>query len=406
MASEPKQTIKDYLEKANVFQILHTAVKDLTLAHPDDPLQFLSSWFANKNPPRVLIITGEDDSADQIGVDIAQKFNVAPLWLKDIKESAPTATRAELAEKVITKLSAMKEGYVLTGFPQTRSQAFMLQDHGVIPTHVIITQGAQLDAFRPLYPKALCFPADTAAAVAFVGAGQVPDVRPEATHRVFLFGPPGSGVSTVATRLTEEPGIEAALTMQQVLYAEVAACTEAGRKLHPYTKRHINHRGEVDFDVDIATISSRGHDALIAEIAAARLGRTQGWVVHGKWPMNMNQVKLLGKHGATPTRVIMLAVPDEVCIDRLVNRRVDPLRGVMVHPDDPEWDERCLEFIQRPEDELSTVQERMAAYHRWPLLAHVNNTAEIVDGVGSREEVLARVLAVLRRPAIGGGGLV
>ncbi len=348
-----------------------------------------------------IVAPPEVDVSDYIS-ELSKTYKLNPIWYKDVQESNPNATRAELAETIVEKLSGITDGFVIGNFPQTRAQACMVQERRLVPTHVVIITGDNAEAMAPLikfYPNALNDPADPAAVVRLCGAAPEPTMRPLGQQRVFVIGPPGSGVGTIAARLAREPDVEEAITVQQLVYREVSAATPAGRTLHPYLTKKINHRGEIDYDVDVIDLSRRGHDELIAQVAAAALEKLDGWAVYGSWPENMNQFKLIRKIGVEPTRMLIMDCSDEVCLDRLTARRVNPDTGVVVHPADPEWRPEFEEFSQRPEDSVYAVKQRLAAYkERTMNPAALGKIAVVVDAEGTRDEVTTRVMQQLRAP--------
>lgn len=119
-------------------------------------------------------------------------------------------------------------------------------------------------------------------------------------------------------------------------------------------------------------------DEIIVEIVRQRLCkedvRNKGWLLDG-FPRTRNQALAMQAAGLIPQLFVLLAVPDEVVIERIEGRRVDPVtRKVyhLTHNPPPQHDAEVLERLQqRADDTRDAVRRRLATYHR--------NCAEIVE---------------------------
>jgi adenylate kinase len=99
--------------------------------------------------------------------------------------------------------------------------------------------------------------------------------------------------------------------------------------------------------------------------------------------------------------VISLVVPDDVIVDRLSKRRVDPTTGENYHLDfkPPPPDLPRDRIIQRDDDQPEVIRQRLEEYRRdtRPVQEFYRERGLLteIDGVGPFEEVHDRILATL-----------
>ena len=102
--------------------------------------------------------------------------------------------------------------------------------------------------------------------------------------------------------------------------------------------------------------------------------------------------------------VLLIEVPQEHLVERIVNRRMDEATGRIYHlkyDPPPEG----LVVVQRPDDKEETVAKRLTAYEAMTsaLIPYYRERGLLrsVNGVGSPAEVTERILGVL---GVGNGG--
>jgi adenylate kinase len=184
-----------------------------------------------------------------------------------------------------------------------------------------------------------------------------------------LFGPPGSGKGTQASRVSARLRVPHVAT-GDILRAEVAAATPLGREAEPIMQAGLL----VPDDLIVRVIESR-----LAEPDASR-----GVLLDG-FPRTVPQAqsldRMLGKSGKHVHLVLCLDVPEQVLVDRLLGRAREEGRA---------------------DDNLDTIQTRLDVYRRdtAPVLDHYRSSGvriEEVDGDARIEEVTRRVYTAMER---------
>lgn len=213
--------------------------------------------------------------------------------------------------------------------------------------------------------------------------------------RVILLGAPGAGKGTQARFITEKFGIPQ-ISTGDMLRAAVKAGTPLGLKV----KGVMESGGLVSDDIIIDLIKER-----ITQPDCAR-----GFLFDG-FPRTIPQAEALREAGVNIDHVLEIAVDDEEIVSRLSGRRVHPASGRVYHTEhNPpkvagKDDETGEELIQREDDKEETVRHRLSVYHSQtkPLVDFYGKLAETtgtpkysrVEGVGSVDEITAKVLAAL-----------
>lgn len=209
--------------------------------------------------------------------------------------------------------------------------------------------------------------------------------------RIVFLGAPGAGKGTQARRLEERKGWPQVST-GDLLRAAVAAGTPLGQKAKAA--------------MDAGELVS---DQLVMQLLDERLGHDDcegGFILDG-FPRNHSQARLLGelleRSGQQLDAVLMLEVDHGVLMKRLTGRRTCSATGKLlnIHFSPPEElaASRAAggELIHRDDDREETIANRLAVYERQtrPLLEHYAGLLRRVDGLGSPDEVFARVSAAL-----------
>jgi adenylate kinase len=184
--------------------------------------------------------------------------------------------------------------------------------------------------------------------------------------RLVLFGAPGSGKGTQATRLKQDLGIPH-ISTGDLLRAEIKAESELGKKAKSI--------------MDAGQLLS---DDIMLGIIEERLGQPDakpGFILDG-YPRNLAQAEaldgVLARIGQPLDVVIKLEVPNDAIIDRCVVR---------------------FNKEGRPDDNPDTVKKRLAIYadQTAPVAEFYakRGKLKVVDGVGELDEVTGRIKAAL-----------
>ena len=213
-----------------------------------------------------------------------------------------------------------------------------------------------------------------------------------------MTGPPGAGKGTQSAMLTRQLGAPS-ISTGDMLREEVRRKTALGSE----AKRHMD-KGELV------------PDAVIIGVIEERLRQpdcTLGFILDG-FPRTVAQGealdRVLGALERSIDQVVSLAVPNEELIKRLSGRRTCRECGMLYHiifdpPTNAGICNKCNgDLYQRDDDHEDIIASRLEVYAREtaPLLEYYRARGLLaeVDGIGGREDILARVLERLSvRPA-------
>jgi len=186
--------------------------------------------------------------------------------------------------------------------------------------------------------------------------------------RLVLLGPPGSGKGTQAARLKEKLNIPH-ISTGDLLRAEVAAATPLGLQA-----KEVMARGDlVSDEILLGMLESRLGQADVAN----------GFILDG-YPRNLAQAAaldgLLTKIGQPLDAVVQLDVGTDLLVERIAGR---------------------AKAEGREDDNPESVRKRLQVYNdsTAPVIGYFADRGKLarVDGVGSLDEVLARISAALAR---------
>jgi len=216
---------------------------------------------------------------------------------------------------------------------------------------------------------------------------------------MILLGPPGAGKGTQGRRLSADFDIPS-ISTGDILREAVRNGTDLGLQ----AKRHMDSGGLVP-------------DALVDAIVRDRLSRDDcrvGFILDG-YPRTVGQAEFLQKEYAGEGMrflAIGIQVPDQALIRRLTGRRSCPQCGKIYHVDanPSRKGERCDEcdamLMQRKDDTVEVVQERLNVYHRStrPLIEYYRERGAYVEvpGEGPVEEIYAKMRAIVAKHLPGG----
>ena len=202
--------------------------------------------------------------------------------------------------------------------------------------------------------------------------------------RIVLLGAPGAGKGTQCKRIVAKYGL-LHLSSGDILRQERAAGTKLGKKAQSY--------------MDSGTLVP---DQIIVEMMVGAIKNTSetGFVLDG-FPRTVNQAEELDKAlvsaGQKIDTVLNLKVKREVVAQRMTGRRSCPQCGAVYHIENlkPKVEGICdnngTTLIQRPDDCLEVVANRLKTYHRQtePVVDYYkkNNTICDIDANEDADEV-------------------
>ena len=168
--------------------------------------------------------------------------------------------------------------------------------------------------------------------------------------RLIISGAPASGKGTQCERIIEQYGV-VHLSTGDMLRAAVKSRAPLGVQAEQYMQA-----GQLV------------PDHLIISIIVARLQESdcvaRGWMLDG-FPRSAVQAEALREAGFQPSHAIQLVVPDDILIQRVINRRLDPMTGKIYNIKDrpPESEEVAARVVQRPDDTEEVARKRLATYY-------------------------------------------
>ncbi len=213
------------------------------------------------------------------------------------------------------------------------------------------------------------------------------------TMRLVFMGPPGAGKGTQAKRLAAAYGLRH-ISTGDLIRAAIQNETPLGQKAKPYLETGQLVPDELVWELARAALAERHYDYFVLD-GFPRTVQQAEWLD-----------ELLRQVGRPLQMVLNLIVPDELIIKRLSRRRVHKITGENYHldfnPPPPDVDPSLI--IQRPDDRPEAIRRRLEVYRAThePLEQYYRACGLLVDvdGVGSMDEVSARIQAVLKAQGV------
>ncbi|HVP16390.1 MAG TPA: nucleoside monophosphate kinase [candidate division Zixibacteria bacterium] len=182
--------------------------------------------------------------------------------------------------------------------------------------------------------------------------------------RFIIFGPPGSGKGTYASRLQAKLGVDVIAT-GDLLREIMKEDTPLGRKVKGFVEKGLLGPSEV-----------------VTEVLKQRLAKSKGkkgFILDG-YPRTIEQAKALGKLTKIDA-IILLTVPEKIIIERLSSRRICKNCGEVYNirflkPKVEGVCDKCGgQLYQRSDDKPEVIKDRIAVYEKQtePVLKYYKN---------------------------------
>ncbi len=171
--------------------------------------------------------------------------------------------------------------------------------------------------------------------------------------RFIIFGPPGSGKGTYASRLQAKLGVDVIAT-GDLLREIMKEDTPLGRKVKAFVEKGL-----------------LGPDEVVTEVLKQRLEKSagkKGFILDG-FPRTIDQARALERL-AKIDGVILLTVPDHIIIERLSSRRICKNCGEVYNlrflkPKAEGVCDKCGgQLYQRSDDTAEVIKDRIAIYEK------------------------------------------
>ncbi|KAI9377573.1 hypothetical protein POPTR_019G078200v4 [Populus trichocarpa] len=201
-----------------------------------------------------------------------------------------------------------------------------------------------------------------------------------------ISGAPASGKGTQCELITKKYGL-VHIAAGDLLRAEIASGSENGKRAKEYMEK-----GQlVPNEIVVMMVKER---LLLPD------SQENGWLLDG-YPRSLLQATALKEFGFQPDLFILLEVNEEILVERVVGRRLDPVTGKIYHLkySPPETEEIAARLTQRFDDTEEKVKLRLQTHHQnveAVLLMYEDITLK-VNGNVPKEDVFAQIDGALTK---------
>lgn len=198
--------------------------------------------------------------------------------------------------------------------------------------------------------------------------------------KIMISGAPASGKGTQCELITQKYGL-VHISAGDLLRAEIASGSENGKLAKEYMEK-----GQLV------------PDEIVVMMVKDRLSQTDseknGWLLDG-YPRSSSQATALKGFGFQPDLFIVLEVPEDILIERVVGRRLDPVTGKIYHLkySPPETEEIAARLTQRFDDTEEKAKLRLKTHNQnvSDVLSMYDDITIKIKGNRSKEEVFTQI---------------
>jgi adenylate kinase len=201
--------------------------------------------------------------------------------------------------------------------------------------------------------------------------------------KVMIAGAPAAGKGTQCARIVEQYGL-VHISVGDLLRAEVAAGTPAGKK----AKSFMDNGDLVPNDVVVEMVKNKLAEPEVLE---------KGWLLDG-YPRSAEQAEAIEAENIRPDVFLLVNVPDEDLVERVVGRRNDPVTGEIYHLKfKPPPKEIMDRLEQRSDDTEEMVRRRLDTYHNNvnAVVGYYKNELVEIDGAQDMDTVFGSIQKAL-----------
>ncbi|TKY68046.1 Adenylate kinase 2 [Spatholobus suberectus] len=201
---------------------------------------------------------------------------------------------------------------------------------------------------------------------------------------VMISGAPASGKGTQCHLITNKYGL-VHVAAGDLLRAEIATGSQNGKRAKQYMEK-----GQLVPDEIVVMMVK---DRLLKPDS-----KENGWLLDG-YPRSLSQATALKEFGFEPDIFLLLEVSEDVLVERVVGRRLDPVTGKIYHLKytPPETEEIAARLTQRFDDTEEKVKLRLNTHHQnvESVLSLYKHITVKINGNVSKEEVFAQIDSAL-----------
>ncbi|XP_057894188.1 adenylate kinase 8 isoform X4 [Melospiza georgiana] len=377
-----------YAEERGLFQLLQNMLEELLIHKPDDPIEFMINHLKQNNDdaPRICVLGPPASGKTTVAMWLCKHFNAIRVSqetllfkeelrqteeakaYKERNQKIPNALWANLIQERLSNVDCIKQGWILEGFPENQEQAWMLQSSGIFPRHVVMlyapdtvlierSGGKRLDPLtQEVFHTTFDWPSDPLVQERLVKPEDLSEQ--EVSKKLLEYHRNFPEIFHIYQKVlksinADQPSVDvlSQVCCGQLLKEAVADNTKLGELVKP----HIDSGGPVPNNLVLKLLTERlsSLDCL-----------SHGWVLSG-FPRDVEQGEQLQKAQINPNRVFFFNLPYESIMERLSQRRTDPVTGERYHTTfrpapTPEIQARLR---QNPKDEEENIEKRLNIYY-------------------------------------------